>query len=167
MKSALLAMAVALPLALATAAPAGADILPQKNLVAIVKGTPQLSLSALEGRLYVTIAHVGQGVGVLNASVVDYGYQADGHDVLIVPLDSGGSGGVFYTLLFTTVRDRPTYAGYIASNGHLDVHLSQGIINAITPVYGPNDPQARPRAHKTVRYRLSGTTLVKIDEYTQ
>jgi hypothetical protein len=144
---------------------AAADILSQARLVALVDRTPQLKRSAIDGKPYVAIVPATDGTGYLDASLVDYGYTIDGRDVLIVPLVSGGSGGVFTTLLFTTVNGKPTYAGHIDSEGHLDVHLSLGLINAVTPTYGPNDPQARPSGHKTVRYRLQGATLVKVDEF--
>jgi hypothetical protein len=87
--------------------------------------------------------------------------------VLIVPLVSGGSGGVFTTILFTNIKSKASYVGRIDSQGHLDVHLSTGIINAVTPVYGPHDPQSNPSAHKTVRYHIRNGRLMKIDEFTQ
>jgi len=148
-----------------TTLPARADILPTSRLIRIVRANPPLAVAATDGRWWVSLAKSGDAVGYLDPAIVDYGYQRDNQDVLIVPLPSGGSGGVFTTLIFTHVRTKPAYAGKIESNGHLDVYLAQGLINARTPVYGPHDPQAFPSGHKTVRYRVRGTTLVKVDEF--
>ncbi len=150
---------------LAAALPANAFILTQPRLEQIVKESPELSLTHLSGREYVSVKGDGNELGYLDAAAIDYGYQADKADILIVPLISGGSGGVFTTLIFTTMHGEPTYVGKIDSNGHLDVHLSAGVINAVTPTYGPNDPQARPSGHHIVRYAVHAGKLVKIDEF--
>jgi len=150
---------------LSLALPARADIVPASRLVGIIRANPPLSATLTDGRWWVSLAKPGDAVGYLDPSIVDYGYQRDNADVLIVPLPSGGSGGVFTTLIFTHVRTKPAYAGKIESDGHLDVYLAQGFINARTPVYGPNDPQAAPSGHTTVRYRVRGTTLVKVDAF--
>jgi hypothetical protein len=149
----------------ATALPASANILTQQRLEQIVTASPGLTLSHLSGRAYVSVKGDGDQLGYLDAAALDYGYQVDKTDILIVPLISGGSGGVFTTLIFTTVRRTPAYIGKIDSEGHLDVHLSQGVINAVTPTYGPNDPQARPSGHHIVRYAVHAGKLVKIDEF--
>jgi hypothetical protein len=161
----LLAVVVTLACFVALPRVAAANILSQARLISLVDKAPQLKGSEIDGKPYVAILPATDGTGYLDASLVDYGYTIDGRDVLIVPLVSGGSGGVFTTILFTTIDGKPTYAGHIDSDGHLDVHLSLGLINAVTPTYGPNDPQASPSGHQTVRYRLKGATLVKVDEF--
>jgi hypothetical protein len=145
--------------------PARADIVPTARLLRIIRANPPLAATANDGRWWVSLAKGGDEAGYLDPTIVDYGYQRDGADVLIVPLPSGGSGGVFTTLIFTRVRTKPAYAGKIESQGHLDVFLAQGVINARTPVYGPHDPQAAPSGHKTVRYRVRGTNLIQVDEF--
>ncbi len=158
-------LALVLALVLAAALPANANIISQQRLEEIVKETPGLSLSHLSGRAYVSVHGDGDQLGYLDAAALDYGFQVDSTDVLIVPLISGGSGGVFTTLIFTTTHRTPTYVGKIDSAGHLDVHLSQGVINAVTPTYGPHDPQAFPSGHRTVRYAVSRGALVKVDAF--
>jgi hypothetical protein len=152
-------------LVLATALPASADILTQARLEALVKSSSLLSIKPIGGRPYVSVKGDGDALGYLDAAALDYGYQVDKTDVLIVPLVSGGSGGVFTTLIFSTVGRRPVYIGKIDSNGHLDVHLSQGVIDAVTPTYGPHDPQARPSGHHTVRYAVHGGKLITVDDF--
>ena len=162
MRSGLLAAA----LLLALVAPADADILSQSQLLAIVRRSPQLHLETIGGRPYVGFKNGPSGAGYLDATILDYGQQRDTRDVLIVPLPSGGSGGVFTTLLFTNAKKNATYVGRIDSDGHLDVHLSAGVLTAVMPVYGPRDPQSSPSGHKIVRYRIAGKQLVKIDEFS-
>jgi hypothetical protein len=73
---------------------------------------------------------------------------------------------VFTTLVFTGSGRVPHYVGKLDSEGHLDVYLDEGLINARIPVYGPSDPQCCPSGHKTTRYRIEGTKLVKVDEFS-
>ncbi len=104
--------------------------------------------------------------GFVNADTDDYGYLANGADVLIVPLQSGGSGGVFYTLLFTTIATKPAFIGYIPSGaGHLDVYIDGGRLIVETPIYKGNDPNCCPSGHHVVTYTLDGTKLKKLSEY--
>jgi hypothetical protein len=153
-------------LVLAAGLPANANILDEQKLESVIRSSTQLSMKLISGRQYVSVQGRGDALGYLDASMLDYGYQIDRTDVLMVPLVSGGSGGVFSTLIFSTKNGRPYLAGDIDSNGHLDVHLSQGLILAVTPTYGPHDPMARPSGHRTVRYAIHDGKLVKLDEYT-
>ena len=150
---------------LAATLPAHAAILTQARLESVVKASPLLRISLVGGRPYVSVSGDGNSLGYLDATTIDYGYQMDKADVLIVPLISGGSGGVFTTLIFTTVNRAPSYVGKIDSQGHLDVHLSGGVINAVTPIYGPHDPQSSPAGHHTVRYAVHAGKLVKLDSF--
>ena len=86
---------MATPLALAFALPANANILTQARLEALVKTSPLLTIKPIGGRPYVSVKGDGDALGYLDAAALDYGYQVDKTDVLIVPLVSGGSGGVF------------------------------------------------------------------------
>jgi hypothetical protein len=160
-----LAFALTVAAVLAARTPARADILTLAQLAKLVNATPPLHAASRDDRMWVSLARGGDAVGYLDPTLLDYGYTIDKQDVLIVPLTSGGSGGVFTTVLFTHLSTTPVFAGKIDSDGHLDVHLAFGMIEARTPVYGPHDPQAAPSGHKTVRYRLRGTTLVKVDEF--
>ena len=99
----------------------------------------------------------------------DYGYLKNGQDLLIVPLGSGGSGGVFYALLFTGVTSsRPRFVGYVPSTGgHLDAHIAEGRLVVSTPNYGPGDPNCCPSGHTVTTYALNGITLAKIESHTE
>jgi hypothetical protein len=158
-------VAVGVMFALAGTLPANANILTQARLEALVKTSPLLTIKPIGGRPYVSVTGDGDALGYLDAAALDYGYQVDKTDVLIVPLVSGGSGGVFTTLIFSTIGRQPAYVGKIDSRGHLAVYLSQGVINAVTPTYGPHDPQAFPSGHHTVRYAVHSGKLVKVDEF--
>ncbi len=155
--------AVAL-LVLAGTLPASADILTQKQLESMVRVQPELSMKLVGGRQYVSVKGDGDALGYIDAATIDYGYQVDKTDVLIVPLWSGGSGGVFTTLVFTTYKGVQHYVGRIDSHGHLDVHLSAGMIAAVTPVYGPHDPQSHPSGYRTARYAIHDGRLVHLQE---
>jgi hypothetical protein len=106
--------------------------------------------------------------GYLDEDLLDYGYLANGEDVLIVPLESGGSGGVFDTLLFTSLGSAPRFVGYLPSaSGHLDVHIAQGRLIARTPVYRTNDPNCCPSAHHVTSYTLENGQLKKVEEHEE
>ena len=149
--------------ACATALPASADILNQKQLETMIRKQPELSMKLIGGRQFVSVKG-GEAPGSLDAAALDYGYQVDRTDVLIVPLISGGSGGVFTTLIFTTYKGVQHYVGRIDSQGHLDVHLSQGLILAVTPLYGPHDPQSHPSGYRTARYAIHDGRLIHLQE---
>jgi hypothetical protein len=157
----LLALAL---LVLAGTLPADADILTQQQLETMVRAQPDLSMKLIGGRQYVSVKGDGDGLGYIDAATIDYGYQVDRTDVLIVPLWSGGSGGVFTTLVFTTYKGVQHYVGRIDSQGHLDVHLSAGMIAAVTPVYGPRDPQSHPSGYRTARYAIHDGRLLHLRE---
>jgi hypothetical protein len=104
--------------------------------------------------------------GFLDPTIFDYGYLANGTDVLIMPMVSGGSGGVFYTLLFTSIATKPAFIGYVPSmSGHLDVYINQGRLLVETPVFKGKDFNCCPSGHHVVVYTVVGTTLKKIDQY--
>ncbi len=103
--------------------------------------------------------------GFVDDDSLDYGYLANGADVFIVPLGSGGSGGVFFTLLFTSVATKPHFVGYVPSpSGHLDVHIDEGKIMVTTPIYRGNDPNCCPSGHHIINYTLSDGKLKALDE---
>lgn len=103
--------------------------------------------------------------GYINRSIVDNGTLSNGQEVLVVPIVSGGSGGVFDTLLYTEFAGKTRFVGYIPSvSGHLDVHVSEGRLLVVTPVYGQGDAQCCPHAHHTVEYTLRGVRLVMISD---
>ena len=104
--------------------------------------------------------------GWIVPAVVGHGFLANDQEVMIVPLESGGSGGVFTTLLFTRVGGRVQFVGIIPSpSGHLDVSLSEGALLVRTPVYKSHDPNCCPSMIHYERDTLRGTKLVKLGSY--
>lgn len=91
------------------------------------------------------------------------GVLAEGQPVMIVLLPSGGSGGVFTTLLFTQRSGRTRFVGYVPSaGGHLDVTLDHGTLLIRTPVYGPGDANCCPSKLHYERATLRGLRLVTL-----
>lgn len=105
--------------------------------------------------------------GYINPAFDDYGFLSTGADLLIIPLQSGGSGGVFSALLFTSLMHEPKFIGVVPSpNGHLTVSISEGNIEVSTPNYGPGDPNCCPSSRTYLTYALDGIRLHKIAERT-
>ena len=113
---------------------------------------------------------IGNGLyqGFLMPSAMDYGFLGDGQDVLIVPLGSGGSGGVFVDLLFTSIKTKPYFIGVIPSeSGHLKVYISGGQIVVNTPVYKSGEPSCCPSTRHFTRHELMRNSLKKIEEFDE
>ncbi len=118
----------------------------------LIRQTPQL-----------TVNDYGVGIkgqdfagGKPLADFASIGRLSDGTQVMAVPLESGGSGGVFSQLVFAQgIEDaRPYFVGYISSGGHLAVNVTYHGIVAIFPDYGPNDPNCCPRKYATQTYTV-------------
>ena len=77
-----------------------------------------------------TCASSGANVeGSIDPAEALKGYLKNNQEVMIAPIESGGSGAVFDALLFTRVAGRTQFVGIIPSpNGHLDVALAGGVI---------------------------------------
>lgn len=94
------------------------------------------------------------------------GTLSNGQAVMIVPVESGGSGAMFDALVFTRLAGRPRFVGIIPSpNGHLDVTLSHGAIVVRTPIYRAGDANCCPSGFHWERDTLRGTKLIKLKEY--
>lgn len=161
-----------LPLALGAA-----PTLPSASqIVALVKRTPQLKIdttvssSAYDAKThpYVSVVGVPEGEsvgGFLLADRAQGGSLAGGAQVFIVPLDSGGSGGIFTQIVFAQAGGHPfAYAGEIGSGGHLDVRAHGGSIVATMPYYGANDPNCCPSQRIVATYTVRNGHLVKLSE---
>jgi hypothetical protein len=86
--------------------------------------------------------------------------------VMMVPIVSGGSGGVFTALLFTQIGGTTRFVGTLPSPaGHLGVSLEAGRILIRTPVYGAGDANCCPSAQHYERATLRGTRLVTEDRW--
>src|SRR6266852_2629019 len=71
--------------------------------------------SAANGSRYITVKGVDESTGWFDPSLVTDGFLADGQRVMIVPIDSGGSGGVFTALLFTRIGGMTRFVGNLPS----------------------------------------------------
>lgn len=158
-------------LASTVAATARADVVSVKLLTRALAATPLIKRDAslsgtLNGWPYYNVRGRSLGGFVADAEV-DYGYASNGADLLIVPLESGGSGGVFTTLVFTSIRRHPRLVGTIASpGGHLSVFIRRGEVTAQSPVYGPDDPNCCPSALSYAQYAFDGLRLTRRQVYT-
>jgi hypothetical protein len=104
--------------------------------------------------------------GYINTTIVDDGYLANGQEVLIVPLVSGGSGGIFYTLVWTKISGAWQFVGYIPSgSGHLSVTIEEGSLVVVTPIYASGDAQCCPSGHHNQIETLDGIKLRAVESY--
>jgi hypothetical protein len=150
------------------------DILAPDKIVALVGTSPQLRIdetifsSAVDAKThpYVNIRNAPEGTigGYLVPEASHGGSLSDGTYVLAVPLDSGGSGGVFTQILFAGHDSALGYAGYIESGGHLDVRINGGTIVADMPYYGDDSPNCCPKQHIVQTYTIRGGALVKLSD---
>jgi hypothetical protein len=117
---------------------------------------------------YVRVAgQQGFATGSVDAEFASIGRMADGTQVMAVPLDSGGSGGVFTQLIFAQPIDgAPYYAGYITSGGHLGVNITYHGIVAISPHYGANDPNCCPSRYDRRTYTIAERRLALLSTET-
>ncbi len=154
-----------------TLAAASAPLTPAQ-IIALVKATPQLKIDksvppslGFEAKTHpfvdVVGTHEGQTIGGYLASEdARQGTLTSGFVVLAVPLDSGGSGGVFTQLVFARRGSVPYfYAGHIDSGGHLDVRFKNGAIVATLPYYRANDPNCCPSKMIVQNYTIRDNKL--------
>ena len=127
------ALAFALVPSLAAASPPAPT---PSQIVALVKATPQLKIDPSvppspafdpKSHPYVDVLGVPEGQaigGYVTSELAHRGTLTSGYEVLAVPLDSGGSGGVFTQIVFARRGHVPfAYAGHIDSAGHLGGRL--------------------------------------------
>ena len=106
--------------------------------------------------------------GFVSPELVDDGFLANGQEVLIVPLLSGGSGGVFTTLLWTRTANGGAWkfvAPLQSGAGHLAVYIVSGKLNVITPIYVGNDPNCCPSNHHHEIDTIQGTKLRVLERF--
>lgn len=149
------------------------------QVIALVKASPKLkidkSVPPSEGfnpktQPYVNVLGVpeGQAVGgYLETDGAHHGTLSNGSSVLSVPLESGGSGGVFTQIVFArTATSKYVYAGYISSAGHLSVQIKNGTILATLPYYAERDPNCCPSKMIVQTYTVNGGALHKLTDKT-
>jgi hypothetical protein len=156
-------------IAVESTAGASAAVLPQARIEAAFASAKKLhrrSIPQTAQRWPYYKLDGSDAAGFVNEDTFDYGFLANGADVFIVPLISGGSGGVFSTLLFTAVGAKPRFVGVIPSGaGHLDVHIESGRIIVRTPIYGAGDPNCCPAGHHAITYTLVHGKLKQLQTY--
>lgn len=133
--------------------------------------TPQIqrlrSAPAPNGSAYYRLSGTGIA-GFVVPSLVDEGRLRNGRELLVVPLDSGGSGQVFGALVWTRAAGEPwRFAGSVPSpNGRLAIRIEGGVLVAALPEYGPGDPDCCPSRHRYERFTLDGRKLELLAAYT-
>ena len=106
--------------------------------------------------------------GFVVPSLVDEGRLRNGRDLLVVPLDSGGSGQVFGALVWTRATGEAwRFAGSVPSpNGRLVIRIEGGVLVAALPDYGPGDADCCPSRHRYERFTVNRQKLELLNAYT-
>jgi hypothetical protein len=162
---------------LAAALVASAMTTDAPSIIALVKASPQLAIDASvhppgdwspKTHPYVRVVGTEGSGGFIDADFASAGIVAPGVRVIAVPLESGGSGGVFTQLIFaqSNLGGRPFFAGTIGSGGHLLVNVGYHGIEAILPKYGPNDPNCCPSHYLVQTYAIADKRLKLVSEKT-
>jgi len=146
------------------------------SILSLIQATPALAIDSsvppsagydAATQPYVKIAGAPEGTpgGYIDSAFATIGTLEDGTRVLAVPLESGGSGGVFTQIIFAQTADAPTpsYVGYLSSGGHLRVDVGEHGIMAIFPLYGPNDPNCCPKKFENDLYAIAGGKLKLVE----
>jgi hypothetical protein len=158
--------------------PAGASSpsLTPAQILALVTSTPQLKidrhvppLSGFDAKThpYVDVVGASEGSvgGYLGVDDAHQGTLTSGYDVLAVPLDSGGSGGVFNQIVFARRGHGSfAYAGHIDSAGHVDVEVKNGKIVATLPYYAAKDPNCCPSKLIVQIYAIRNNKLARASQ---
>jgi hypothetical protein len=131
----------------------------------IVRIRPPAGLRPDANLEYVSIA--GTDVeGSIDPADARRGFLKNRQEVMIVPVESGGTGAVFDALLFTRLGGRTRFVGIIPSpNGHLHVAISGGAIVVRLPIYKTGDPNCCPSGFHWEHDTLRGLKLVTLKEY--
>ncbi len=104
--------------------------------------------------------------GSIDPAEARRGVLKNSQEVMIAPVESGGTGAVFGALLFTRFGGRTHFVGIIPSpNGHLHVAVAGGVIVVRLPVYKTGDPNCCPSGFHWEHDTLRGLQLVKLKEY--
>ncbi|HEY4441516.1 MAG TPA: hypothetical protein VGN14_13745 [Candidatus Elarobacter sp.] len=155
----------AAPLAAAAATPAQLDSWLASS-PAIVKEKPPYATSAYgTAARYINVKGANATGWVVPAEATE-GFLADGRRVMVAPINSGGSGGVFSALLFTQTGTTPHFVGTIPSGGgHLLVSVNAGRLLIEWPIYVGDDPNCCPSALHFEHASVRGNRLVTDDHW--
>jgi hypothetical protein len=156
-----------------TAGASAADTYARLHVASVLASTPQLERRVMkygpQEYAYWEVRGARAGGYVFPPSVSD-GVLRNNQEVLIIPLESGGSGAAFSALLYTRKGSATwRFVGYIASGEHgkLGVGVDRGELIATTPVYGPNEAECCPSKWRFVEYALDGIKLRELRSYTR
>jgi hypothetical protein len=96
--------------------------------------------------------------------------MADGRWVGAVPLDSGGSSGIGYALVWVWTDGRAQFVGELPAEnngyGHLSMVVQNGEIHVTWPAYAASDHSCCPTLVRTKRLTLDGIRLRVLDDQT-
>lgn len=148
--------------------------------IALVKATPQLKIDTNApvsdgfGRKTHPFVEVqgprkGDSIGgYLTAEYAVQGELSNGETALVIPLESGGSGGCFTQILFVREKGAAhfTFVGHVDSGGHLGLVVTHGSIVARMPEYGPHDPNCCPTKFVIQTFDIENGKLRKIAQKT-
>lgn len=135
-----------------------------RGVAKLLASVPAISSELVQGRRVYTVKGASSG-GFVWPDTIDDGYLANGQEVLIVPLLSGGTGGVYTTLLWTRLDGAWKFVGYIPSDGHLLVTLQGGKINVVRPIYKASDARCCPSKRSVEVDTLDGIVLRLIERF--
>jgi hypothetical protein len=95
---------------------------------------------------------------------------ADGRWVGIVPLDSGGSAGVIYALMWVWTNGQAQFVGEIPAEnngfGRLSMDVKDGHIDLSWPAYAPSDNSCCPSRLRVKVLTLDGIRLRPLSDQT-
>jgi hypothetical protein len=132
----------------------------------ILDQTPQIAHAKApqpaNGLRYVRVSGT-PAQGYVKPELAERGRLRNGQDIVVVPLLSAGSGGVFFALVYTRLMSKAHFVDYISSrSGHLETSIRDGELEAVMPVYESTDAQCCPSRHRTQVYTLRGSHLERI-----
>lgn len=149
------------------------------TIVALVRSTTQLKIDntvpapsgwdkATHPYVRVVGAREDLSGGNIDPDFAALGIMSDGTQVMAVPLESGGSGGVFTQIVFvrSDPYSKPYFAGFIDSGGHLAVNVAYHSIVATSPHYGPKDANCCPSSYDIRTYVVAGKQLKLVSAKT-
>lgn len=167
-----------LPTLAQSVAPSKGGAISAQAAVTLIKASPQLTIDTSVPAMdafpakthpYVRIAGAPEGTvgGYLDTEYAHQGKLASGTVALAIPLDSGGSGGIFTQVVFVgKSAAQLSYIGYVTSGGHADVEIKGGKIVARIPQYGRNDPNCCPSTLLVTTYDVVGGKLHETSHVT-
>jgi hypothetical protein len=139
------------------------------NVLPLLRATSALSIRTNGATAYVTVPDTpARGTADPNRTWV--GKMADGRWVGIVPLDSGGSAGIAYALMWVWTDGRAQFVGEIPADngglGRLSMSIESGEIHLQWPVYGNSDTKCCPSLVRTKVLTLDGIRLRPLTDTT-